>query len=283
MRDLSGRVAIVTGASSGIGVYVARALAAQGMDLVLAARGESDLEAVAAEIRQTGGKVLVVPTDLANHSDREQLIRSTLSHFARIDVLVNNAGIETYCPLEEISIEQILQTIEVNLTAAIVLTRLALPSMLANKCGHIVNMSSTAGKHGPAFGAAYGASKAGLISLTETLRGEFKDKGVSASVICPGFTHDGGIYERMKQATGKGTPLQMGSTSAEKVARSVVRAIQKDRGEMLINWPPMRPAFVMSELWPSLGEWLIRACSFRFLKRIATRRKTPDQETRKAA
>lgn len=282
MRDLTGRTAIVTGASGGIGVFVARALASQGMDVVLAARSEKALQEVAEEIRRGGIRAVAVPTDVAIHSDREQLVDRALSEFGRIDVLVNNAGIETYCPFTELPIEQIARTIEVNLTSSLILGRLVLPSMLAAKSGHIVNMSSTAGKHGPAFGAAYGASKAGMISLTESLRAEFKGTGVSASVICPGFTHDGGIFERMKKATGRGTPLQMGSTSADKVAKAVVKAIRKNRAETLVNWPPMRPAFAFAELWPTFGEWIIRECSVRFLKRIATRRETKTAPRRAA-
>lgn len=282
MRELMGRTAVVTGASGGIGVFVAKALASEGMNLVLTARSQQALEEVAKDIRQMGVKALAVPCDVAVNADRERLVSQAQSEFGRIDVLVNNAGIETYCPFEELPIEQIHKTIDVNLTSAMVLARLVLPGMLAAGSGHIVNMSSTAGKHGPAYGAAYGASKAGLISLTETLRSEFKGRGVSASVICPGFTNDGGIYERMKDATGKGTPLQMGATSAEIVASAVVSAIQKDRAEVLVNWPPMRPVFVLAELWPKLGEWIIRNSSVRFLKRIATRRHARPSE-RKAA
>ena len=283
MRDLAGRTAIVTGASSGIGIYVARALAAQGMKLVLAARSEEALERSAEDIRRAGASAMVVPADVTNPQDRERLVERALSEHGRVDVLVNNAGIETYCPFEELPIEQIVRTIEVNLTSSVILARLVVPHMLANGAGHIINMSSTAGKHGPAYGAAYGASKAGLISLTETLRAEFKGRGVSASAICPGFTHNGGIFERMKQATGRGTPLQMGATAADTVARAVVKAIRNDRAEMIINWPPMRPIFVLAELWPALGEWIVRKSSVRFLKRIATRRESPAPTGRRAA
>lgn len=283
MRNLAGRSAIVTGASGGIGVFVAKALASSGMNLMLAARSEKALDDVAKELCRMGIQAIAVPFDVSNHADRERLVSRAMSEFGRIDVLVNNAGIETYCPLEDLPIEQIEKTITVNLTSAIVLAKLVLPGMLSARSGHIVNMSSTAGKHGPAYGAAYGASKAGLISLTETLRSEFKGRGVSASVICPGFTDDGGIYERMKAATGKGTPPQMGSTSAQKVAQAVLDAIQRDRAEILVNWPPMRPVFVLAELWPKVGEWIIRKSSVRFLKRIATRRHSPPTSERKAA
>ncbi len=282
MRNLAGRCAIVTGASGGIGVFVARALAREGMDIALAARSEAALETVAEEIRGMGRRALAIPADVARPADRERLVECTLAEFGRIDVLVNNAGIETYCPFAELPAEQITRTIEVNLTAAVVLSRLVLPRMLAAGSGHIVNMSSTAGKHGPAYGAAYGVSKAGLISLAESIRGEFHGRGVSASAICPGFTNDGGIYERMKTATGRGTPPQMGATSADAVARAVVKAIRRDRAELLVNWPPMRPVFVLAELWPALGEWIIRRSSARFLKRIATRRRSAD-ESRRAA
>ncbi len=229
-------------------------------------------ENVARDIRRTGATAIAVPCDVTNPQDRERLIDHAIAACGRVDVLVNNAGIETYSPFTELPLEQIARTIEVNLTSALVLSKLVLPAMLAAKAGHIVNMSSTAGKHGPAYGAAYGASKAGLISLTETLRAEFKGQGVSASAICPGFTHEGGIYERMKRVAGRGTPPQMGATSAAKVARAVVKAIQKDKAEVIVNWPPMRPAFVLAELWPALGEWVIRKSSVRFLKRIATKR-----------
>lgn len=286
MRNLHDRTAIVTGASGGIGLFIARELATAGMRVVLAARSQAALEAVQQELVSAGHQAIAVPTDVASPAQRERLVSHTLAEFGSIDLLVNNAGIETYCPFEQLPLDDIDRTIQINLTSAIALSRLVMPAMLQQKSGHIVNVSSTAGMHGPAFGAAYGASKAGLISLAQTLRAEYHGRGVSASVVCPGFTHDGGIFERMKAATGKSTPAFIGSTTAETVARKVVQAIQKDRPEVLINWPPLRPVYALARVWPRLGHWLIRKTSARFLKRIATTRPAatpPTEQNRHAA
>ena len=269
MRHLAGRTAIVTGASAGIGRHVARALAAERMNLVLAARTADKLHALAAELAETGVEVLAVPTDVACDSARRSLVERAIERFDRVDVLVNNAGVEAWRSFHELPVEEIERTIQVNLTGAAVLCRLVLPGMLESGGGHVVHMSSTAGKHGPAYGAVYGASKAGLIALTQALRAEYHGTGVSASVVCPGFTDEGGIYERMKQSTGRGTPWWMGRTSADAVGRAVVRAIRRDRPEVLVNRPPMRPWFVLAEAFPRLGGWISRLATRRFLRRTA--------------
>lgn len=272
MRELNGRTAIVTGASAGIGAAITRELAAQGMHVVLAARSADRLEQLAAELRDAGRTALAVPTDVADAAAREHLISRTLNEFGGIDLLVNNAGIESFSVYHELDVDRIVQGIAVNLTASLVLARLVLPYMVSAGRGHIVNMSSTAGQHGPAYGAAYGASKAGLIAFTESLRAEYHGTGVSASVICPGFTRSGGIYDEIQQRIGRGTPLQMGGTTAQAVARAVVRAIRSDLPEILVNRPPMRPIFALCAACPRLGEWLARIATARFLKRVATSR-----------
>ena len=269
MRDLSGRTALVTGASTGIGRAVAQALAREGMNLVLAARSADTLRDVARELSTTSVRAIDVPTDVSDPRAVEKLVERSADEFGAIDVLVNNAGIEAFREYHELEISAITQTIDVNLTAGLVLARLVLPHMLREGRGHIVNMSSTAGKHGPAYGGAYGATKAGLIAFTESLRGEYRGTGISASVICPGFTHDGGIYDRIREETGCGTPSLMGSTSAEAVARAVIRAIRHDLPEVIVNRPPLRPLFVLAEMFPALAEWCIRKTTARFFKRVA--------------
>ena len=270
MKDLKGRCAIVTGASAGLGVHVAKALAREGMNVVLAARSADALEAVAAECRGLGVKAIAVPTDVADDGQLQRLVDHALAEFGAIDVLVNNAGIEAFRPYHEIDPADIRRTIDVNLTASLLLTRFVLPHMLAAGRGHIVNMSSTAGKQGPAFGAAYGASKAGMIAFTQALRGEYHGTGISASVVCPGFASDGGIYEVIKQRIGRATPWYLGSTSADAVARAVVKAIKLDRPDLIVNRPALRPVFALCQAFPRLGEWIVRRTTFKFLKRVAT-------------
>ena len=268
MKDLRGRNAIVTGASAGLGVRVARALAREGMNLVLAARSTEALERVAAELRGLGVKAIAVPTDVSNQEHLKRLVERSMAEFGSIDVLVNNAGIEAFRKFHELDPAEIRQTIDVNLTATLLLTRYVLPHMVAVGRGHIVNMASIAGKHGPAYGATYGASKAGQIAFTQALRGEYHGTGISASVICPGWTNDGGIYEVIKQRTGRGSPWYLGSTNAEAVARGVVKAIVRDRPDVILNRPAMRPVFALIAAFPRLGEFIVRLTTTRFLKRV---------------
>ncbi len=271
--ELRGATALVTGASAGIGLAVSRRLAAAGARLVLAARNAQRLEE-AANALAGPERVLAVSTDVGRLPDLEQLVGRAVDRFGSIDVLVNNAGVEAFAHFETVSPDRIIDTIQVNLTSALMLTRLVLPFMLRARRGHVVNMASTAGKHGPAYGAVYGASKAGLIAATQSLRAEYRGRGVSASVICPGFTDNGGIYDRMKSRTGQKSPRTVGQTTVDRVAKAVVRAIERDIPELIVNSPPLRPAFILSAMFPALGGALIAAATGRFLKRVADSNKS---------
>ena len=110
-----------------------------------------------------------------------------------------------------------------------------------------------------------------MIAFTQSLRGELYKTGVSASAICPGFANDGGIYEVIKQRTGRGTPWYLGSTSADTVARAVIKSIQRDRPEMIVNFPALRPVFALCQAFPTLGEMIVRVTTRRYLKQAATR------------
>ena len=271
MQNLKGRCAIITGASAGLGLRVARALAGQGMNLVLAARSADVLEGVANEMRGLGVKAIAVPTDVADDGQLQRLVERTVTEFGAIDVLVNNAGIEAFRSFHEIDPTDIRRTIDVNLTATLLLTRFVLPYMVKSGSGHIVNMASLAGKHGPAYGAAYGASKAGMIAFTQSLRAEYLGTGISASAICPGFAFDGGIYEVIRQRIGRGAPWYVGSTTAEAVARAVVKAIKRDRPDVIVNVPALRPVFTLCQAFPRIGEWIVRQTTIKFLKRAGGR------------
>jgi short-subunit dehydrogenase len=141
--------------------------------------------------------------------------------------------------------------------------------MLPQRWGHIVNMSSTAGKHGPPYGAVYAATKAGLIAATQSLRVEYRSAGIRATAICPGFTRSGGIYDRIQTAIGRETPRVIGGTTADKVARATVRAIRKDQPEVILNSPPMRPFFAAAAVFPQFGEYLLRKFALRYFRQVA--------------
>lgn len=263
------QVAIVTGASAGIGRTVALRLTADGYSVVLAARSKDKLADLQKQIENSGGIALAVSCDVSEPNDLMELADQTINHFGRIDVLVNNAGVECFEYFEQIAFERIMETIEVNFTGAILLSRLVIPSMLEQNSGCIINMASTAGKHCPAFGAVYGATKTALIGFTEGLRGEYLDRGISSTAICPGFTKNGGMYDRMVTSVGRGTSAAVGSTSVDAVADAVMRAIRCGPPEIIVNWPPMRPVFLLKMLFPRLGEKLILSVSRKFTKQAA--------------
>lgn len=267
---LSGQVVVITGGSAGIGREIALQLSDQGAKLVLAARSADKLQQFADELAAKSRDVLAVPADVSDPGDLANLVDQTIDRFGQIDVLINNAGVDCYYPFEELDTEEILSTIETNLTGTILLTRLVVPHMLQQGSGTVINMASTAGKHCPGFAGVYGATKAGQIAFTQGLRGEYLDRGISATAICPGFTRSGGIYDRMVKVTGKKTPFALGSTSADAVAKAVLKAIRTGPPEIIVNWPPVRPAMVIKEIFPRLGEKLAMFASKKFAKRVAS-------------
>ena len=260
---------LITGASAGIGRITAVQLAHSSRRLILAARNADRLEETAQLVRSAGCEVLTIAADVSSPASLHNLFNIARQHFGRIDVLVNNAGIECFSELESLTEEKIQSVISTNLTGAILLTRLVLPQMKQNGFGRIINMASTAGKHGPAWGAVYGATKAGLIAFTQSLRGELRGTGIGCTAICPGFATDGGIYDEIVRTSGRRTPPLLGGTTATKVAAAVEKAIRRAPPEIILNFPALRPVFVLTEIWPRLGELLIHAATLKFLRRAA--------------
>lgn len=274
--NLNDKVAIVTGASAGIGREIANRFARDNAIVVLAARSEDKLKQLADELDSQDVRSLVVRTDVSDPNDLADLVTQTIERFGKVDVLVNNAGVECFDYFEQLETDEIIQTIETNLTSAILLTRYVVPHMLEHKSGAIVNIASTAGKHCPAFETVYGATKAGMIAFTQGLRAEYLKRGVSATAVCPGFTRSGGIYDRMVEASGKKASFALGSTTTKAVADAVVKAVRSGAPELIVNWPPVRPAIVLREIFPRLGEKLVTAVSKPFVKRVVDAKKTAE-------
>ena len=258
MRQLTGRTALITGASRGLGVYIARALANEGMNLVLAARTLENLETLAGELSQSGVEVLPVATDVTDQAALESLVGAADTRFGGVDVLVNNAGTLVLFPFHKLGITDMERAIRLNLVSAMILTRLILPGMIKRGHGHVVNMSSIAGKWGPPFDQVYAVTKAGLIGFTESLRAEYRGTGVSASVICPGYVEEAGMYAVGREKMDAVAPAWVGRARPGPVARAVVKAIQKDRPEIIVNTPPARLATVATAMSPSVAQWVIR-------------------------
>jgi short-subunit dehydrogenase len=181
---LAGKVAIVTGASAGIGAATARELARRGAVVVLAARRETALESEARAIRQAGGTATSIPTDITDRTQVTRLAQATLERFGRVDVLVNNAGVGWSEPLASTSGTELAALVEVNLLGAMLLTRAVLPSMLERRRGVVISVASLSGR--VAMEPVYSATKYGLRGFSLSLRRQLAGSGVSASLVSPG-------------------------------------------------------------------------------------------------
>lgn len=258
MTELSGRTAVITGATGGLGMYISRALAHEGMHLVLSAPTQADLDRAVAKLLEAGTHAVGVSGDLVQRGTIDCIVATAEQVFGCIHVLVNNAGIESFLPYHRLEMDRIERIVQVNLTAAMILTRAVLPLMLKVHQGHIVNISSLSGKAPPPFVGPYAATKAGLIAFTESIRAEYRGSGISASAICPGFVKTG-IYQRVVEQTGISAPRMLVTSKPDAVARAVVRAIKRDLPEVIVNPGPIRLLTALAELSPSLGEILIKA------------------------
>ncbi len=185
---LAGRIALITGASRGIGRATALRLARAGAAIVLAARTEPDLSAVAEIIRTLGMEALVVPTDVIDDQQLEALVDATLARFGHIDLLVNNAGGgPPRTPIVKTRLRDWEWTLRVNLWATMILTKLVLPSMIERRSGAIVNICSLAGLTGKAGEAVYAAAKFGVRGFSQSLFEEVREYGIKVSTLCPGY------------------------------------------------------------------------------------------------
>jgi 2-hydroxycyclohexanecarboxyl-CoA dehydrogenase len=184
---LDGRVAVVTGASSGIGAGLAAMLAAEGARVVLAARRGAELERVALGIRRAGGVAVPVITDLADDDSLAALMATTRAELGPVDVLVNNAGAAVWKPLEATSMAEWDRIFAVNVRAAACLSAAVLPGMQERRYGRVINVGSEAGVAIVPGLAAYCVSKHALVALTEVIQDGNHDNGIKAWVICPGF------------------------------------------------------------------------------------------------
>ena len=254
MRQLKGMVVVLTGGSRGIGPVVAEALAKRGANITLVARSESGLLDVAKRLSEIGAAASVMPVDLREPSQREQLVADVQSNFGKIDVLINNAGLETEGAYVELSWTSIRETIELNLIAPMALTRLVLPKMLERNAGHVVNIASIAAKSGAPYAATYSGTKAGLAEWTRAMRLELAKTRVRFSTIFPGFVLEVGMFAKF----GLQPPWIVGSCSPDQVAKAVVQAIETGRSEQIINSRPLRYSFMINELSPRIGDWLMR-------------------------
>ena len=183
MKD---QIAVVTGASTGIGKAIALKFADEGAVVVLTARNLEKLHAVQREIESKGQRAAVIPAELRNAEAVQNLIAQTLARYGRIDCLVNNAGISKEMMLYEMPMEVWDEILGINLRAVVLCTKAVLPTMIAQKGGNIVNIASAAGVRGLPGSTAYSASKAAVIALGQSLGDEVRPFGIRVNTVCPG-------------------------------------------------------------------------------------------------
>ncbi|RPI23946.1 MAG: SDR family NAD(P)-dependent oxidoreductase [Chloroflexota bacterium] len=253
--SISGKVVIVTGASSGIGEATAREFARAGARVVLAARRIERLERLAEEITASGGEALAVRTDITDITQVTNLVQRTLDAYGRIDVLANIAGWGRYNWLEELTAENLRNQYEVNVLGMAELTRQVLPVMKSQRSGHIINMSSYASKIASPPLTVYASTKYAVEGLSDGLRRELIPWGIHVTRV-----HPSGVTgtEFNKQAEREGgihfRSFPIGKVSREQVARLLVRLVERPRRAVFLSRLYDVPA-ILNQLFPELVDW----------------------------
>jgi 3-hydroxybutyrate dehydrogenase len=247
-RPLSGRVSLITGSTSGIGLGIATALAAAGSAVVLNGFGKAEeISAIQARLSaECGVKVEYSAADMSNPASIAEMIDMTLAEFGRLDILVNNAGIQFVAPLQEFPVAKWDAILAINLSSAFHTTRLALPRMVENKWGRIVNIASAHGLVASPFKSAYVAAKHGIVGLTKVTALETAEQGITCNAICPGY-----VYTPLVEAQIDGQ-AKAHNIPREQVIRDVLLAQQPNKRFATVEELGALTVFLASEAAASI-------------------------------
>ncbi len=262
--EIAGKRALLTGATGGLGRAIALALAGRGAAVVLSSRKREELDALAAEL--PGGGHSVIVSDLAEPGAAERLAAEAAAD-GGIDLLVANAGLPGSGRLEQFSPEELARALRVNLESPMLLAQALVPPMGERRSGHLVFVSSLAGKAASPRASIYNATKFGLrgfaLALREDLAGD--GSGVGVSVVMPGFIRGAGMFAD----SGAKTPPGVGTSSPEEVAAGVVKAIERNKGEVSVAPPQQRALVGFAHIFPSIAARAQRGAGTKVAENLA--------------
>jgi NAD(P)-dependent dehydrogenase (short-subunit alcohol dehydrogenase family) len=259
-----GKVALVTGSSSGLGLAVAEAFARAGASVVTSARSADTLETAAEELRKFGGEVLAVPADVTQPEQVDALFEQAIARFGRLDVLVNNVGKSARGTALETTPDEFARLLELNFLSAVRCTRAAAPHLVKTR-GHLVNIGSLSGKSASRYLGAYSATKFALAAYTQQLRLEMSDSGLHVLLVSPGpIERDDAGHRYADQMQGlpasaakPGGGAKIPRIRPERLAAEILRACRRRQPELIYPW--LARVFIgLIQLFPRFGDWLIR-------------------------
>ena len=267
MNNWQGKVVVVTGGSSGLGLAIARAFCKAEARVVIAARSADKLEQAASQLRSLGGEVLTIAADIRRQADVDDLFQQTAERFGRLDVLVNNAGSSARGAALDTKAEEFAELMDLNLTALVRCTLAAMPQLLASR-GSLVNIGSLAGKTAARYMGAYSATKFAVSAYSQQLRLELGEQGLHVLLVSPGpiARDEPRIYAEEKVGSLPASARKPGGGAKVKLiqpdwlAERIVRACEKRELEIVVP-RKARLVFAISQLSPSLGDWIIRKMS----------------------
>jgi NAD(P)-dependent dehydrogenase (short-subunit alcohol dehydrogenase family) len=243
--DLSGKVALITGGSRGLGLLLARELARQGCRIAICARDQRELDQARRELERRGAEVFTAVCDIADRSQLDRMVDDVTQHYGRIDVLVNNAGIIQVGPLDSMTDEDFRMAMDIMFWGVVYPTLAVLPQMRERRSGWIVNITSIGGKVSVPHLLPYGCAKFAAVGFSEGLRAELAGQGISVTTIAPGLMRTGsylnalfkGRHEREFTWFSLGAALPGISMDAERAARQIVEAARRGDSERILTLP----------------------------------------------
>jgi short-subunit dehydrogenase len=256
--------ALVTGASSGLGLAIARELVAAGAKVALVARDAARLEAAVASLQTPPEQTLTIPADITQQGDVDRMQAEVSQRWGRLDLLVNCAGKSSRGKIEETTPEQFQSLWELNFLAAVRCTRAFLPLLIASR-GHVVQIGSLASKSTSKYLGAYPAGKFALAAYSQQLRLELGEQGLHVLLVCPGpiarpdagSRYDAESADLPPEAKRPGGGVKLKGIPSDKLAKQILRACERRQPELIVP-AKARLLFTISQFWPSLGDWITK-------------------------